>query len=81
MCYNCDEKWIPGHKCKNAMLFLLDNIDVVHNQEDVEITLYALSGTPTSGTIRVMGRIKQKSFVILIDSSSTHNFIDTTLVS
>ena len=30
LCYNYDEKWIPGHKCKNAMLFLLNNIDVVH---------------------------------------------------
>lgn len=53
----------------------------MHHQEDAEITLYALSGTPTSGTMRVMGRIKQKIFVILIDSSSTHNFIDATLVS
>ena len=104
LCYNCDEKWIPGHKCKSAKLFLLDFIDEVHepnssvqitefeeitrnikfgmqHQEDVEITLYALSGTPTSGTMRVMGRIKQMFFVILIDSSSTHNFIDVTLVS
>ena len=102
LCYNCDEKWAPGHKCKSAMLFLLDSAELaqedtnfgVHitdleekcyadqvGQEDAEITLYALSGTPTSGTMRVMGRIKHKSFVILIDSGSTHNFIDATLVS
>ena len=104
LCYNCDEKWAPGHKCKNAMLFLLDFVELaqentnsgVHiteleengyadqvgqDQEDAEITLYALSGTPTAGTMRVMGRIKHKSFVILIDSGSTHNFIDATLVS
>ena len=49
--------------------------------EEVGITLYALSGTPTSGTMRVMGRIKHKSLVILIDSSSTHNFVDTSLFS
>ena len=104
LCYNCDDKWAPGHKCKNAMLFLLDYVEVsqgnanseVHiseleengyadqveqDQEDVEITLYALSGTPTSGTMRVMGRIKHKSFVVLIDSGSTDNFIDAALVS
>ena len=30
LCYNYDEKWIPGHKCKNATLFVLNNIDVIH---------------------------------------------------
>ena len=44
---------------------------------EVGITLYALSGTPTSGTIRVRGKVKHKSMVILIDSGSTHNFVDT----
>lgn len=53
---------------------------VRHDQEDAEITLYALSGTPTSRTMRVMGKINQRSFVILIDSGSTHNFIDAALV-
>ena len=104
LCYNCDEKWGPGHKCKNAMLFLLDYVELaqeninygVHiteleengsvdqigqDQEGAEITLYALSGTPTSGTMRVMGRIKHRSVVILIHSVSTHNFINATLVS
>ncbi|XP_023874530.2 uncharacterized protein LOC111987066 [Quercus suber] len=106
LCYNCDERWAPGHKCKNAMLFLLDHVDLVQgnvnseihsteveekgyaeqigqvgqDQEDAEITLYALSGTSTSGTMRVMGKINQRSFVILIDSGSTHNFIDAVLV-
>ena len=49
--------------------------------EEVGIILYALSGTPTSGTMRVMGRIMHKSLVILIDSGSTHNFVDTSLFS
>ena len=29
LCYNCDEKWGPGHKCKNVKLFLLEGIDIV----------------------------------------------------
>ena len=29
LCYNCDEKWGPGHKCKNVKLFLLEGIDII----------------------------------------------------
>ena len=49
--------------------------------EEDGITFYALSGTPTSGTMRVMGRIMHKPLVILIDSGSTHNFVDISLFS
>ena len=24
LCYNCDEKWGPGHKCKSARLFIME---------------------------------------------------------
>ena len=39
LCYNCDKKWILGHRCKNAKLFLLDYIDEVHEPNlGVQIT-------------------------------------------
>ena len=39
LCYNCDEKQGPGHKCKNAKLFLLEGIDIVQGfQSGVQIT-------------------------------------------
>ena len=41
-----------------------------------EITLYALLGSPSPRTIRVLARIKQQEMVILIDSGNTHNFLD-----
>ena len=28
LCYNCDEKWAVGHKCKIAKLFLLEGIEL-----------------------------------------------------
>ena len=28
LCYNCDDKWAPGHKCKQATLFLLEGVEV-----------------------------------------------------
>jgi len=24
LCYNCDEKWVRGHKCKEKKLFQID---------------------------------------------------------
>ena len=30
LCYNCDEKQGPGHKCKNAKLFLLEGIELAY---------------------------------------------------
>ena len=41
-----------------------------------EITLYALLGSPSLGTMRFLVRIKQQEMVILIDSGSTCNFLD-----
>lgn len=52
-----------------------------NNVEEAGITLYALSGTPTSGTMRMKGRTKGKIVVILIDSGNTHNFVDPSLFS
>ena len=41
-----------------------------------EITLYALLGSPSPGTMRILARIKQQEMVILIDNGSTYNSLD-----
>ena len=53
----------------------------IEQEEDVGITLYALTGAPTLGTMRVRGKINDSGLVILVDTSSTHNFVDALLVS
>ena len=47
--------------------------------QPTEITLYALLGSPSPSTTRVIGRINQQELVILIDRGSTHNFLDPSI--
>lgn len=52
MCYNCDEKFAPGHKCKSQQLFTLeaedeteDHVDdgILEEEDPLGISLHALS--------------------------------------
>ena len=45
-----------------------------------EITLYALLGSPSLGTMRVLGRINHQDLVILIVTGCTYNFFDTSIL-
>ncbi|XP_028198078.1 uncharacterized protein LOC114382700 [Glycine soja] len=47
--------------------------------DSAQFTLYALSGHPTSATLRVIGTIKGHDTAILMDGGSTHNFIHNLL--
>ncbi|PKA61698.1 putative mitochondrial protein [Apostasia shenzhenica] len=57
--------------------------EVVPEKEEVEegpqISLQALTGLPSFNTMVVEGMIKKKSVFILVDSGSTHNFVDPEL--
>jgi hypothetical protein len=98
LCYNCDEKYFPGHKCKEQNIFMAISEDV--SKEDVEaplvsmspepiditppsdplevepvISLNALTGFYAPQTLKLIGYIKHRKVIILVDSGSTHNFI------
>lgn len=51
-------------------------LDFVTNSVQPEISLHALIGSVNPRTMRVQGRVRNQEVVILIDSGSTHNFID-----
>jgi hypothetical protein len=48
LCYNCDEKYFPGHKCKEQNIFM--SISKNFSEEDVEAPLVSMSPEPTDIT-------------------------------
>jgi hypothetical protein len=50
-------------------------------EEFPEISLNAITGTPSPNTMRIVGIIRFKEVIILLDSGSTHNFVDTKLAA
>jgi len=50
-------------------------------KEFSEISLNAITGTPNLKTIRIVGVIRFHRVVVLIDSGSTHNFVDSKLAA
>uniref|UniRef100_A0A2N9H8H7 RNA-directed DNA polymerase n=1 Tax=Fagus sylvatica TaxID=28930 RepID=A0A2N9H8H7_FAGSY len=90
LCYNCDEKFAPGHRCKTQQIYMLEVVGEHESESDEtaeeeanettlqpEISLHALTGADTPDTMRVSGWVHGKKLHILIDSGSTHNFINS----
>ncbi|CAN0838579.1 hypothetical protein LINGRAHAP2_LOCUS2229 [Linum grandiflorum] len=84
LCFNCDEQFGPGHKCKKLFY-----IEMVENLEDGEpldregteaglmaISLHAISAEDNPKTMRLLGTIKGRRVAMLVDSGATHNFMD-----
>ena len=90
MCFWCDDKFVPDHRCKNKRLYSLSIIDEeeeIRGEEQCEegcptgelipkISLDALEGTVGFHTIKVIGK---QVLHILVDSGSTHNFLNSSL--
>jgi hypothetical protein len=100
LCYYCDDRWIPSHKCKSPRLYLLSGLtlppedmceDVYYDSSDAavpipefdvveckepEISLDGISGSLGVKSMRLMGLLQPQQASILVDSGSTHNFLD-----
>ena len=66
---------------QEEFLDCMEEIDDVDRKEGTEcynptISLHALIGTDGCQTMRLIGKIKRQPLILLIDSGSTHNFID-----
>lgn len=54
--------------------------EVAKITEFPEISIHAISGSPSPNTMRLVGMIQRQVVVILVDSRSTHNFSDPSIV-
>lgn len=45
LCFNCDERFVPGHRCKSAQAFLIEPVELDHEGgNDAEVSLHAITG-------------------------------------
>jgi len=88
LCFWCDEKFVPGHRCQNKRLYslcvveedgecndggrVIEEEQVTHNPH---LSLNALEGVVGLNTLRVTGRVEKQPLFILVDTGNTHNFI------
>jgi hypothetical protein len=72
LCYYCDERYEPGHKCKRRHIYLLEGEELEDNYEEEKdaendeepiISMHALAGATSHQMIRVRGNIKKKELL------------------
>nr|DAD43229.1 TPA_asm: hypothetical protein HUJ06_001459 [Nelumbo nucifera] len=94
LCMFYDEPFTPGHqlKHKRAQLYVVELNDDEDEDDTTEeckeeeppvelyISMNAIIGNSHFQTMRVTGYHKKRPLQILIDSSSTHNFVDEQVV-
>ena len=92
LCYYCDEKYSIGHRCERPQLFMIEDSPCDENSEEdqleaeltevtPEISFHAIAGAEHPQTIRVLGKLQNKSLIVLIDGGNTHNFIDQAIAT
>lgn len=69
-----DESNIEG--IKDALEFSLE----LDDESIPQVSLSAMTGISQPQNLKLKGHIKNNNVVVLIDSGSTHNFLDSTMV-
>lgn len=85
LCYNCDEKFHPGHQklCKHIFLLQVepDSKDEEEPEVAATISLLVLTGIRKTRTMQLAVIINGVHLLALVDSGSTHNFVAAELVA
>jgi predicted aspartyl protease len=91
LCYNCEEKWVVGHRCATGRYLLLildpeEQLDPIDQQPELENTItaeetyfqlspQALTGQFSPQTLKFKGLLHGLAVTVLIDTGSTHNIL------
>lgn len=90
MFYNCEEKWTLEHRYKPKFLCMTAAVENCETEEEYQISeealvegdvsnLNSLDGPGAPRSLCVWGNFGHKRAHVLIDSGSTHNFIQPTV--
>lgn len=85
LCFNCDESYVQGHRCKKLLEISEDleaEVDTGTTgriEETEEASIHTITGAKHPKTMQVLGHINQTLINILVDSGSTHCFIDNSM--
>lgn len=83
LCFRCDGKFTPGHRCPGKTLQVLiisdeeegeEAIDHAH-LDTIKVSLNSVSGLTPPHTMKVRGDMGGLQVGVLIDSGATHNFV------
>ncbi|XP_061368874.1 uncharacterized protein LOC133311789 [Gastrolobium bilobum] len=89
LCYTCDEKWNSKHRCKARMMMLVGDFDEAETeleeqivwqpdqgpQEILDAALHSMGSDLNPRALQFHISIGSRLVTILIDSGSTHNFV------
>jgi Retrotransposon gag protein len=96
LCFKCEEKYFLIHQCKVKVQMSMGQdesiegantkVDHVPSSEDMEpeeaiVSLYASHSNPKQTIMRFKGKIGNKPVCALIDSGSTHSFVDPAVLN
>ncbi|XP_022023821.1 uncharacterized protein LOC110924092 [Helianthus annuus] len=90
LCFNCDEKYSQDHVCRGNKRPQLYHIEVEWLEDEVEteeevimecaqMSVNAVEGNDMYKSIRVTGHYGKYELQLLMDTGSSHNFLDVTL--
>ncbi|XP_040987625.1 uncharacterized protein LOC121235342 [Juglans microcarpa x Juglans regia] len=97
LCFKCGDKWSKEHSCKSGKAYVMieddenkkssshesenDEAEPSEDDEDAELSLNAMFGVQRPTSMRVMAWIEKFEVTLLVDSGSTHNFINSNIVT
>lgn len=94
LCYKCDEKFVPGHKCKvkSFVLVITEEEEELYlqsrfqlfpemgkegeNMEKGLVSMNAMGFIVRGNHMKLTGECENYPLQVLIDSGSTHSFLD-----